>query len=69
MVAGYLSFHSRASPIIVPRIRNPPKIMTTGIENMAECMKYVVKSSPATPQPVPNRIAPMRHLTVIGSTV
>jgi hypothetical protein len=31
---------------------------TTGMEKMADWMKYVVKSSPATPQPVPIRMLP-----------
>lgn len=32
---------------------------TTGIENMAECTKYVARSSPPIPHPVPIRILPI----------
>lgn len=51
-----------------PKIRNPPKMMTTGIVNIDPWMRKVARSSPEIAQPIPNIKAPM-HCVVLEPVI
>lgn len=48
------------SPMSEPKIRNPPKMMTTGVVKIDPWMRKVATSSPEIAQPMPKINAPIQ---------